>query len=190
VIRRLRSPWSSDELAELYPETRDHRQWRGHRIRVEMAAALARSAIPPAGLGIIADLSCGDGAIVDAIGARVVIKGDLAPGYDVHGPIEKTVRRIKHADLFVCSETLEHLDEPELVLASIRAKATRLLVTTPIGAWFDGDEVIGNPEHYWAWDREGVEELLVEAGWSVDVFASLDTRPFGDPYIYGLWVLE
>ena len=32
--------------------------------------------------------------------------------------------------------------------------------------------------------------LLAESGWYVTGFLDLDTRPWGEPYRYGIWVCE
>jgi phosphoserine aminotransferase len=84
--------------------------------------------------------------------------------------------------LFICSETLEHLDDPVTALQHMREKAEGLILTTPINAWEDT-----NKEHYWAWDRGGVEELLTKAGWESNVFVMLDSTVFNETYTYGIW---
>ena len=45
-----------------------------------------------------------------------------------------------------------------------------------------------NGEHLWAWDREGVEDLLKRTGWQPVAFTSVDSREYGEPYLYGIWV--
>jgi len=180
---RLRPAYTADELAKIYATPHDHTQWQDHLARVVMTAQFVRTA---AGTirGDAADLSCGDGAIlksVDVEGGRLF--GDYAPGHEYVGPIEETIDQIPGVDLFVCTETLEHLDDPDLVLKQIRGKARFLALSTPIGAWGDT-----NPEHYWVFSRAGVEDMLNAAGFSPHAFMELDYRPAGGDYTYGVWV--
>jgi hypothetical protein len=130
-----------------------------------------------------ADLSCGDGTLLRSMRLPTSYFGDIAPGYEYQGPIEATIDQIPAVDLFICTETLEHLDDPDLVLKKVRAKAQWLVLSTPIDAWNDT-----NPEHYWAWSREAVEGMLAAAGFTVAVYAALDLRPAAaDAYCFGIW---
>jgi hypothetical protein len=125
-----------------------------------------------------ADLSCGDGAILNALPVDRRILGDLAPGYEFTGPIEQTVEQLPPVDLLVCCETLEHLDDPAAVLRQIRAKTRYLLLSTPVDAWTDD-----NVEHYWAWSEADVAALLVDAGFEPLRFRTVD----GPTYRFGIW---
>lgn len=181
---RLRPTPSPAEQAGLYPVPHQHTRWPDHILRVQVTIALARAMVPPGGL--VADLSAGDAATARALaeshGCRLIL-GDLAPGYDLTGPIEATVPELdERPDLFLCTETLEHLDDPGSVLAEIAKRADRLLISTPIGEADDS-----NPEHVWGWDAAGVRELLDAAGWRPVVYAELDLRPGGFVYAYQLW---
>jgi hypothetical protein len=50
-----------------------------------------------------------------------------------------------------------------------------------LAAWYDD-----NPEHLWAWDEQGVEEMLVEAGWeTIDAYIELDFPHYY--YNYQIW---
>lgn len=183
-VERLRPPIPPDQLGRVYWRPHDHRDYgRDHEVRVQATIAVARGLLGPH-VGRVADLSCGNGTIALALDPDAVL-GDLAPGHRLRGAIEDTIHEIDHVDVFVCSETLEHLDDPAGVLADIRATARRLVLTTPIGC-FDDD----NPEHYWAWDRDGVEQLAEDAGWTPEVFAALDTTVMGAPYVFGIWVMR
>jgi hypothetical protein len=72
--------------------------------------------------------------------------------------------------VFVISETVEHRDDPD---------------ATPIEAWNDA-----NVEHVWAWDRDGVEEMMTGAGWTPQRFKTVDSREYGEPYCYGISHVE
>lgn len=184
---RLREAHDAETLAKLYLTPHDSgRYGRGTKMRVEMTIGFAQAVWPGVETMLVADLMCGDAKIARNLGLTPIL-GDIAAGYEYHGPIEDTVEVIPEVDLFVLSEALEHLDNPAAVLSAIHDKAERLLVTTPLEAYGDLWE---NPEHYWAWDRCGVEQLIVAAGWHISAFASLDTRPFSEPYHYGMWALQ
>ena len=121
-MRRLRPAHDAATLASIYAQPHDANRWEDHRQRVAASIAFieARS---KRYAGTIADLSCGNGAIARGVAFPddTVILGDFAPGYDITGPIEQTIDDIPHVDLFICSETLEHVDDPALVLGKIRA---------------------------------------------------------------------
>lgn len=176
--KRLRPAHTEAELRELYRHPHDHRQWEDHVQRVELTIAVARwfagSVLPAA-----ADLSCGSGAILEAIPAERRYFGDYAPGWPYCGPIESTIDQVPDVDLFVCSETLEHLDDPDLVLKKIRGRSRMLVISTPIGETGDS-----NPEHYWGWDRDGVADMLTATGWRPVTYAEL---MLPTPYDYQIW---
>lgn len=180
---RLRAAHTPEFLAKIYATPHVHTSWQDHVSRVTTTITFARSVIGPTQRHA-ADLSCGDGAIMAGldVGGRRFL-GDFAPGYALTGPIETTVEQIPSVDLFICTETLEHLDDPEQVLKGVRAKTRVLLLSTPVGAFDDP-----NPEHYWAWSRDGVEDTLRTAGFTPHAYMELDYRPAGGDYAYGIWV--
>lgn len=180
---RLRPALSAQALAQMYAVPHDHRRWSDHEIRVDATVALGRRAAW-SGVSSAADLSCGNGSILAAIPAGTHYYGDLAPGYDITGSIEQTIEQIPMVDLFVCCETIEHLDDPDTVLKAIRAKTSLLLLSTPVDAWRDT-----NIEHYWAWSRDDVEQMLAAAGFAVRLYACLDLTPAApDSYCFGIWI--
>jgi hypothetical protein len=179
TVTRLRPGYlDASGLAEMYPVPHSTGSMVDHAFRVADTVAAA-----PQGVAVAADLSCGDGAILRSISAGAKFFGDLAPGYPLCGPIAETIHEIPPVDLFVCCETLEHLDDPHVTLAVIRRRARQLLLSTPVDAW--GDD---NPEHFWAWDRAGVEEMLAAAGWKADSYTTSDHRAAGFRYCFGIWV--
>lgn len=182
MIKRLRPKHSQEFLDKLYSEPHDHWLYgRGHGLRVQTTQIIAKDMAREVFAVSVADLSCGNGEIAKALNLLTFL-GDYAPGYKINGPLEETLDKIPEVSLYICSETLEHLDDPQEVLKKIRTKAKSLVLTTPINAWNDE-----NKEHYWAWDREGIEELLTKAGWEANVFAMLDSTVFNETYTYGIW---
>lgn len=185
MIRRLREAHPPEDLAAIYAEPHDHRRFgHGHHLRVEATKVLARWMVAAGELTSVADLSCGNGEIALSLGLqpRNVLLGDFAPGHAYTGPLEQTLPRIREVDLYICSETLEHLDDPERALFLMRDAADHLVLTTPIEAWEDA-----NSEHYWAWDRNGVESLFARSGWVPTMFMTVDSRVLGEAYQYGIW---
>lgn len=188
---RLRSMPTAAQLAELYRKPHDHRQWPDHLLRVSTSIAVGAWLLRDLEGVTIADLSTGDAAIPHGIAVQLgqnevptwTRLGDFAPGYAVQGPIEETVEYLDDdsVDLFVCSETIEHLADPDTVLKRIRAKAHRLLLSTPIG---EHDPTL-NPEHVWGWDVEAVCQMLVAAGWRPTVINELR---FSD-YLYNFMII-
>lgn len=183
--RRLRPAWSEQELQQIYSQPHDHRIYgRGHAERVDRTVTLGHDLLEiDQSIWTVGDLSCGNAEITRRLGRQQKQLGDFAPGYQFHGSIEQTINEITPVDLFVCSETVEHLNDPDGVLLQIRAKTRYLLLSTPIDCWEDT-----NAEHYWAWSQAGVEAMLTLAGFHVREFDQVDSRTYGEPYCYGIWV--
>lgn len=181
MITRLRPAWSDKELAQIYATPHDHTNWKDHVIRVNRTLEIAQSID---GVKSVADLSAGDAFIINALGLRETYVGDYAPRYEYTGAIEKTIEEIPNVDLFICSETLEHIDNPIALLKQIRAKTNYLLLTTPHAKWDDT-----NLEHYWAWDKAGIAELLAEAGFETVSFELLELA-HSYYYDYQIWVCK
>lgn len=175
-LRPLRTP---AEDALLYAARYDHTWWADHRARVAHTAAILAAMAPAS----VADLSCGDGAIVAAArpGCPVFL-GDLTPGWPYCGPVECTISEIPAVDVFVCSETLEHVQDPAGLLALIRGKAARLLLSTPAGE--DDDR---NPEHYWGWDTGDLDAMLATAGWAQRTVELFTPEPEPAYYTFQIW---
>lgn len=178
---RLRPAHDPDALARHYGKPHSHFGNADHRLRVAMTIAVTKALGP---VQSVADLACGDAAIVSAVNAPQRYLGDMAEGYPICGPIEVTIDQIPPVDLFVCTETIEHLDDPDTVLKAIRGKTTTLVLSTPVGCFHDN-----NPEHYWAWTRGAVEQMLDVAGFSTVTYAELDLTAAGpDHYVFGIWL--
>jgi hypothetical protein len=179
--KRLRKKYSEQELKLVYAKPHEHHHWEDHRIRVEYTIEVAKQI---KGVESVADLSAGDATIINALNVSNKFIGDFAPKYEFEGPIEDTIDQIPNVDLFICSETLEHVDDPLYVLQKIRNKTNKLLLTTPEGKFDDN-----NPEHYWAWDNEGIRKLLIQAGFNPIRYDKLELAK-KYYYDYQIWVCE
>lgn len=186
MIKQLRDFHTPEKLAAIYAKPHDHKIYgRGHNLRVEVTKNLVNDAVAVSGAKSIGDLSCGNGEIAKSTNLSQVYLGDFAPGYSFCGPIDKTIELMPNVDVYVCSESLEHVENPLAILKLIRPKSRFLVLSTPIENWGDT-----NAEHYWSWDREGVEELLLQSQWVLDAFLYLDTTVFKEPYKYGMWICK
>lgn len=177
---RNRPAYSDDELRDLYSEPHDHTIFSDHIVRVRDTIGFINSFMQDKTQYSVADLSCGDAAVVNGlVGASVKYLGDYASGYQFVGPIEETINNIAYVDLFVCCETLEHLDDPDKVLRQIGQHAGRLVISTPLMTCADS-----NPEHYWSWDDRAVGKMLRRAKWKPKLYKE-SSSDVG--YIYQIW---
>lgn len=187
MIKRLRPAYSDQEIEQLYAHRYDHTLWPDHIQRVAFTREFVREVMAEQNTSTVADLSCGDGAVALSLSLprESVVLGDIhrRDGLDMWGRIEDTVTRMPDVDLFVLSETLEHIDDPWGLLEKIRAKARTLVLTTPVGEIDDG-----NPEHYWGWDRDGVESILWDAGWWPDRSVLFTPDVQDVYYTYQIWM--
>ncbi|HEY9370049.1 hypothetical protein [Streptomyces sp.] len=177
--RQLRPFYTAEQRAHLYARAYDHTRWPDHVERVAETARILDEFAAKVGASTVADLSCGDGAIVgrSAHPWRERHLGD----YVTTGPIEETLPGLEPVDVFVCSETIEHVENPDWLLAQIRSKARHLLLTTP-----QGEEDDANPEHYWGWNADDIRAMLERAGWT-DNTVDLFTPPSIAYYTFQMW---
>lgn len=174
---RLRPVMDAAELADVYATPHDARRWPDHQVRVRESIDFIRQQVGP--VASAADLSCGNGQIIDGIDAEIRVKGDFASGYEITGPIEDTLCDLDPVDLLICSETLEHLDDPDVVLRLARARCRAIFVSTP--TWETAAH--NNPEHYWAWGLDDISGMLTAAGFEQQTMRLL---PLGF-YTFQLW---
>lgn len=183
---RLRPAYSRDELSHVYGQSYYHRQWQDHRLRIAVTLETAKWITNLGRLNSGADLSAGDGAVLSGLRLGRKVFGDLSGAWDVVGQMEDTLPSLEPVDLYICTETLEHLDDPDAILKMIRKRSRILVLSTPVDAFEDT-----NPEHYWAWSKTDVEEMLNQAGFNVFTYVSLDLRAMGPEYYqFGIWVAQ
>ena len=178
--QRLRSAYKDAALKQIYQIPHNHLHFDDHRIRVNTSIDLLNKF---GSYESIADLSAGDATIINSLESKQKYIGDFAPGYEITGAIENTIDKIPKVDLFICSETLEHLDNPDAVLTAIREKTNYLFVTTP-----NGETNNLNAEHYWGWDSEDIKEMLLKAGFEPQVFYLLEFENY--TYDYQMWICK
>lgn len=146
---------------------------RDHLARYEWAAGRI-----PAGAKVI-DFACGIG-----YGARIVAEaGGKVRAYDVaqealdyaaehyaHPQVEYRQRDgrdpgdLPAADVAICFETVEHIDDPRPLLRALRAAAPRLLASVPNEGVLPYN---GQAYHFRHYTRAEFQALLNECGWQV-----------------------
>ncbi len=132
-------------------------------MREEAGLAAAR-ATPPSlldvGCGIKPYLPFFQGAVAKYVGVDVA-----NPAADLEGTAEAIPVADASYDLVLCTQTLEHVDDPARVVRELRrvvAPGGRVLVST------HGVQVYHpNPQDLWRWTHAGLERLFRENGdWS------------------------
>ena len=154
-----------------YPDGYQHTVWPDHVERVAASVKFIRTWVEEGGLIVdsIADLSCGDGTIPRELSLSLragrLVLGDInrQEGLHIVGPLPDTLGSLTPGvDLYVCSETIEHMDDPDFLLQQLRMKSKYLFLSTPVSEPLH----YGNAEHYWSWSVDDMSQMLVEADWS------------------------
>lgn len=138
----------------MYGHRYDSTRWHEHVERIKRTASIAQELIDRHSLETAADLSCGDSSLLNQL--TVMSK----QGRD--GNIDADLDIITCVDLFLCTETIEHLPAPWTTLERIAEKTRWLVLSTPL----DEDPAMGNPEHYWSFTAEDVESILYQSGFT------------------------
>jgi hypothetical protein len=180
-ILRMTTPWS--EVDYHHPHLANcPNQWTTHNVAIALGMGFGKVAS-------LADLSCGGDAYVPRKLAEYSdidpLLGDVPPGFQYEGMYHETVPELPHVELFVSTHTLEHLDDPESDLTLIRGVCDKLLLSTPVDEWTDH-----GPDHYWAWDREAVEEIIKTAGFEISAYVEFDPSMHWYPHKTGNWALR
>jgi len=132
----------------------------------------------------LADMAAGDGKIPRSLAEYSGIEpilGDYAPGYQYQGTYQETVPQLPVVDLFVSTNTLEHLNYPDDDLKLIREHTRQLLLGVPI------DEHDAEGQHLWFWSKEGVEDMIRGAGFERMAYCEVDMGPIWEHLKFGIW---
>lgn len=150
----------------------------------------------------VCDPAVGDGSILDAAYAlhpfqRAYVSDLSEPNIErIHGktwPKQAAVKDITQAivdlpekvDTLVLTEILEHLEDPDSVVAQARRKADVLIASSPV----EEPDGISNPEHLWSFGRDGYQDMLREGGWIPFSYTEIgfpgDWRLY---YTFQIWV--
>jgi hypothetical protein len=195
--------------ARTYPQGYRHDVWPDHVERVAASVAMIRRYA--GNIRTAADLSCGDAAILrgcadmldgvtlgDVNGVPWAVREDGAWSRALEakglwglaaGALPESLDRLGQGmvDLFVLSETLEHMDDPDLLLGLITRRARYLFLSTPLAETPE----TGNPEHYWSWDQADIHEMFLNTGWTplqLEVLKPVSTVSLPNAYTYQLWM--
>lgn len=154
-----------------------------HQGRLRLAADFVREAVDrvetrvtaPA---VVIDLGCGDGGLLSLISRLPWVNSfgyDFQPS-NVQGWTDRNVNglsfdfiggfeHVPDADVYIMTEVLEHLTDPHGFVKKIatRGAQVQLVASSP---W---TENAGSHDacHAWAWDQEGYERLMWQAGFNV-----------------------
>lgn len=152
--------------------------------RIAATIALGKQ-LPRDEVQSIADLSAAGTSITPELGEHFgcnPILGDYGKNYgyapQYTGSYVDTLPLIDKVDLYVCSETLEHVEDPDDMLAMIRPRCRYMLLTTPV--WEEPEQP--SHGHLWTWRRDDVETMLSEAKFTPIVFEELS--------LWGMWLCK
>lgn len=151
---------------------------------------------------IVADPAIGDGTVLEAAYRMRPFEkawvSDLSQPnierLEVSFPHSKGVADIKtaiaqlpHVDTIVLTEILEHLEDPDEVVALAREKANMLVASSPVE---EPDGVV-NVEHLWSFGRDGYRDMLTYGGWHPFSYTEIGFP--GNPALYynfQIWVCK
>lgn len=200
-LRDARPEGEAPFYAGRYPDGYRHDCWPDHVERVKASADMIERYAGQ--IRTAADLSCGDGALLNMISRRLTraVLGDLngvpvSAAVSCHAQVLETIgaaalpdslERLEPVDLFILSETLEHMDDPDALLTQLTEVSRYLFLSTPVAESADS----GNLEHYWSWGVTDVYDMLHASGWQpIDqlTLCPKSTRDMPGTYRYQMWM--
>jgi hypothetical protein len=174
-MRKFRRFYTQDQLAEIYAHAYDSTRWPEHVERIKQTIAYGQRLIDTHSLKTCADFSAGDRSVTG--GFHNLEQLETSDGHI----LEDLAGMSEPVDLFVCTETIEHLEAPWTVLEAIAEKTKWLILSTPL----DEDPGIGNHEHYWSFDDVDINWLLAQSGFEDRRMVLIGGE--GWTYTYQLW---
>jgi SAM-dependent methyltransferase len=172
---------------QLYPDefpfTRDWYRERGHaahleqgihRGRFDAVDGMVHEALSKQGIRSIVDLGAGDGGTLSMIGnVGVPTWGyDLMPENVAYAVLTRKVDvryadflndPIEWGDLVICTEVLEHLEDPHALVRKISQNAETLIASSPASETREDHD----PAHAWVWDMPGYARMIQDAGFDL-----------------------
>lgn len=162
--------------AEWYSEraAAPHLEQIPHQARMYKSKDLVLDAYLDFDIKTVVDLGCGDGGMLSLL-KDVPIK---SWGYDLQQTnIDVAVNDrhvdarygnfliedIEYADLAICTEVIEHLEDPHGFLKKLSTKVKFLVASSPN----DETDTYHYEFHLWGWDMEGYTKLIEDAGFHV-----------------------
>lgn len=155
-----------------------------HESRLNSAAQAAVECADLVGTHTICDVGSCDGGLLDLLPEPYrsssfgydVIDSSIEYANDVRGVnvtwanvVES--KRTPLAEVVVCTEMLEHLEDPHQFLKDLKSRGVVYGVfSSPKNETADHHEW----NHAWAWDREGYREMFEAAGWEVISHTDVD----------------
>lgn len=181
-MRKLRRFYGLEELRQVYGHPYQPHLHAEHTQRLEYTAMVADALINNHGIQTAADLSAGDRTLVHRLGGEArfdrVVTHDLS---DDGRDIFVALLELEPVDLFLLTETVEHLEAPWDLLEQVWWKTRWLLLTCPLTE----PPGTGNWEHYWSFDLVDLRAMLEQAGY-VDL--EVDTLSGSNwTYTYQIW---
>lgn len=180
-MRKLRRFYDEVTLRKIYAERYNSSQWHEHMRRVAFTRSIIQQLISEHGLTTMADLSCGDTEVTRTLTGLTHrhLRDFTDYGEDILSLLSGVMNSV---DLFVCTETIEHLEAPWTVIERIREKAKWLVLSCPNDERSVGE---GNWEHYWSFTQNDVLDILTQAGFTETKYHGL-WEP-GWAYDYQIW---
>lgn len=154
-----------------------------HQNRMYKSRDFVQLAYDDFGIKSVVDLGCGDGGMLSLL-SDLPIKAwgyDLQPTNIDHAIKERKVDarygnfltdNIDYADLAICTEVIEHLEDPHGFLKDLSTKVKFLIASSPN----DETDIYHYEFHLWGWDMEGYTNLIQNAGFQV--MESVNLSPF------------
>lgn len=173
-------PWIDPAKIDEWYSEREHAPHIDQGIHQPRLWAAARMVLERIGDGEgVCDLGAGDGGLLQFIreqgntfGKRIPVWGyDLQPSnleaaarrdVDVRSCNVVTNRSWRAGDVVICTEFLEHLQDPHTFVGEVYDRGPRLFVASSPANESDRSHYA---YHTWAWDTQGYKELLEQGGW-------------------------
>lgn len=123
----------------------------------------------------VVDLGCGDGGMLSLL-QDLYLRAwgyDLQPqNIDYANQVRGVDARygnfltddIEYGSAVICTECIEHLENPHAFLADLTTHCCRWLVASSPNDETDAYHYIN---HTWAWDMEGYADMITNAGWRI-----------------------